>query len=208
MRVNYIVKEIPKSDTHDYLKNIHYAKRVPPIQYAYGLFRDEVLVGVVTYAPPASPQVARSLVRAPFEKLVLELNRLCLKDNLKNESSILVGRSLTLLPKAKLIVSYADSAQGHVGYVYQACNFIYIGAYTSHDSEYIIDGVKVHPRSLAARGITAPAAWAKKHGIEICKPQPKYKYVYLVGDKKQKKIMLRLSKISALPYPKEAKSCA
>ena len=39
----------------------------------------------------------------------------------------LVGRSLRLLPKPSVVVSYADTAQGHVGYVYQAANFIYTG---------------------------------------------------------------------------------
>lgn len=200
--MGYEVKEIDKKLTHDYLLNIHYAKRIPQIVHSYGLFRDDELVGVVTYGFPPSPQVARSLVRSPFEKLVLELNRLCLKDNLKNEASMLVGRSLKLLPKAKMIVSYADSAQSHKGYVYQACNFIYVGAQKSHDFEYIIDGKKVHAKTLADRGITAPAKWAKENGIERVAPQEKHKYIYLVGDRRQVKALKGLLKPTPTEYPK------
>jgi hypothetical protein len=59
--------------------------------------------------------------------LVLELNRLVLKYNKKNEASMLVGKSIKLLPKPKIIISYADISQNHIGYIYQATNFIYTG---------------------------------------------------------------------------------
>ena len=59
--------------------------------------------------------------------LVIELNRLVLKNNKKNEASRLIGASFKLLPKPKIIVSYADTQQNHLGVVYQATNFLFTG---------------------------------------------------------------------------------
>lgn len=59
--------------------------------------------------------------------MVLELNRLWVDDRLpRNTESWFVARSLRLLPP-RIIVSYADLAQGHSGYVYRALNFDYAG---------------------------------------------------------------------------------
>jgi len=64
-----------------------------------------------------------------YRKNVIELNRSVLKYNRKNEASYLIGRSLRLLAKEKdyIVVSYADTAQGHTGYVYQATNWLFTG---------------------------------------------------------------------------------
>jgi hypothetical protein len=62
-----------------------------------------------------------------YKKQVIELNRLCLRYNRKNEASFLVAKSLSLLPKPKIVVSYADTAQGHQGVIYQATNFLFTG---------------------------------------------------------------------------------
>src|SRR6478752_4942751 len=59
--------------------------------------------------------------------MIFELNRLCLLNNKPNEASYLVAKFLCLLSKNLVIISYADSSQGHIGVVYQACNFKYYG---------------------------------------------------------------------------------
>jgi hypothetical protein len=66
--------------------------------------------------------VARGICGKEQESIVVELNRLCLLDNDKNQASFLVANSMKLLPKPTIVISYADTGQGHVGYVYQACN--------------------------------------------------------------------------------------
>ena len=107
---------------------IHYARRMPCIQYAYGLFQDSELIGVVTYGQPASPSVCKGIAGEENRHRVLELNRLVILPNSPpNSASFLVAHSLKLLPKDMFIVSYADSAWGHKGYVYQATNWLYTG---------------------------------------------------------------------------------
>lgn len=120
--LTYNIKQISHEDSLPFILNIHYAKAVPSISYAYGLFRQDILVGVCTYGTPFSPGL-----RDILPNQILELNRLVLKDNLKNEASRLISASLKLLPKNKIIISFADPSQGHIGTVYKACNFEYYG---------------------------------------------------------------------------------
>ena len=48
----YFVRQINHQDTIHFILNIHYAKRLPSISYAYGLFEEAELVGVITYGSP------------------------------------------------------------------------------------------------------------------------------------------------------------
>ena len=52
----YQVRPVTRADCAPFILGIHYARRWPSISYAYGLFRDDELAGVVTYGtPPSSP---------------------------------------------------------------------------------------------------------------------------------------------------------
>ena len=193
------VERITKAQALPFVLEIHYAKRFPVHQHIFGLFEEDSLVGCVLYGPPSSPQVARSVISG-FP--VLELNRLVITTATPNAASFLVGRSLRSLPKPSVVVSYADGMMGHVGYIYQATNFLFCGSAKSHDNYYKVDGKLVHPRTLASQGITAPVQWAKENNIEVVKPSPKNRYVYLVGNKYQISDMRNALKWPILPYPK------
>ena len=54
MNKKWEVFAIPFDTTHTWLLNKHYAKRIPSIVYAYGVFVDHVMQGVITYGIPAS----------------------------------------------------------------------------------------------------------------------------------------------------------
>ena len=116
-----IVKRITYEDTKPFILGIHYARRMPCVQYAYGLFDNDNLIGVCTYGQPASPSLCKGIAGEENRHNVLELNRLVLlpNQNGNNHASFLVGKSLKLLPKGLFIVSYADwGGWGHVGYIY------------------------------------------------------------------------------------------
>ena len=194
---------IPGKKAHPWLLKKHYARRVPPIKYAFAIVRDEEIQGVVTYGPPASPQVAKSSVGEENRLLVIELNRLCVETDINNAASILVGHSLRLLPAGLIVVSYADTKMGHVGYIYQATNFKYCGAARAHDSEYIVNGAAVHPRTLASQGITSPVKWAKDNNIKTRGAMLKHKYVFFTGGKSDRKRLSKILKWKTLDkYPK------
>lgn len=73
------VEQIPFERTKPFILGIHYARRMPCIQYAFGLFYGNELAGVVTYGQPASPNLCRGIAGEANRKRVLELNRLCFK---------------------------------------------------------------------------------------------------------------------------------
>ena len=167
------VKKIDRKDTLDYILNIHYAKRVPSISYSFGLFDDNELIGIVTYGSPASPSLCKGVCGEQYRKEVIELNRLVLKYNRKNEASFLVGNSLKMLPKPKIVVSYADTDQGHLWYVYQATNWLYTGATKPRTDIASKDG-KHSRHHLGDR--TNRVFRSSKH-----------RYIYFVADKRKKK---------------------
>jgi hypothetical protein len=196
------VQQIPVKEAEPWILVKHYAKRMPCVQYAFGLFEDNVLQGIVTYSPPPAPAIKQAIFGGEMQDIVFELNRLCIDTPMRNAASILVGRSLEMMPKPSCVVSYADGGQGHVGYIYQATNFLFIGAVTAHDCEFEINGVKTHGRALTDRGITNHIEWAKDNGVKMIKPMPKNRYVYFCGSKGQKKTMRKKLAYHAEPYPK------
>lgn len=127
MDLIYVVKQIEYKDTKDLILNVHYAHRMPSISYAYGLFKNNELVGVCTYGKPASPSLCVGVAGVENKSIVWELNRLVLKDNIPNLASFFVCKTLKMLPRPMIIVSYADTAQNHQGIIYQASNFMFTG---------------------------------------------------------------------------------
>tara|TARA_R100000234_G_C4996401_1_gene178171 strand:+ start:233 stop:838 length:606 start_codon:yes stop_codon:yes gene_type:complete len=185
----YTVKQIQYKDTKDLILNVHYAKRMPSISYAYGLFEDGEMVGLVSYGSPASPFLCKGIMGEEHKSKVIELNRLVLYNNKKNEASYLVSNSLKLLPKPKCVVSYADTKEGHTGYIYQACNFMFTG--TSK------------PRTdMAAKN----GAHSRHHSGDRTKRvdrSAKHRYIIFTGNKKEKKFMQSILKYTIQDYPKK-----
>ena len=116
------VLPIKSEETYPWLLQKHYAKRIPQIMFAFGLYEESILIGICTFGIPASPALCMGICGKEYADKVLELNRVCLLENGKNQASYLVSNAIKLLPKPSIVVSYADTNHGHVGYVYQATN--------------------------------------------------------------------------------------
>jgi len=177
------VRRIRSEDAVPFIENIHYSRKVPNITDAFGLFLNGELIGVVTYGIPASPNLCSGLAGKENTDRVKELNRLVIKPQFngggKNYASYLVSHSLKMLDNGTFVVSYADTAWSHVGYVYQACNFLYTGLSAKRVDFYMPDGK--HPRSAMRNGSNE----LRLHQTR----SRKHRYIYLVGDKRTKKIM-------------------
>lgn len=172
------VRRITYEETKSLILKIHYARRMPQIQYAFGLFIEDELAGIVTYGQPASPSLCKGIAGEKNRKSVLELNRLVMlpKFNGGNYASMLVGKSLKMLPERTFVVSYADvGGWGHVGYIYQATNWLFTGTTKPRTDKYSESG---HSRHYG-QGETKRQIRTAKH-----------RYVYLVGNKRQKREML------------------
>ena len=185
------VEQITYEQTKPFILGIHYARRMPCVQYAFGLFDDGVLIGVVTYGQPASPSLCKGVAGDENRKKVLELNRLVIlpERNNSNCASYLVGNSLKMLPNERYVVSYADvGGWGHVGYVYQATNWLYTGLTKPRTDKYSESG---HSRHYAKDETRRQYRTAK------------HRYIYLVGDRRTKRNMMKQLKYKIIDeYPK------
>jgi hypothetical protein len=194
------VLPIKNEEAYPWLLEKHYAKRIPQIMFAFGLYEDGQIVGVVTYGMPASPSLCMGICGKEYSDKVLELNRLCLMDNYKNQSSFLIANSMKLLPKPSIVVSYADTEHGHVGYVYQATNFLYTGL-SAIRVDWQIKGLEdKHARHM---GKTLEQI-KLDHGDNFYYKERsrKHRYIYFHGTKTDKKILLSKLNYEIKPYPK------
>lgn len=199
------VMPIQTYEVEPWLLQKHYAKRMPSVSYAFGLYDNGNLVGVVTYGTPSSSPLRDGIAGPENAEYVLELNRLCIQSTNKNAASMLVGRSLQMLPKPSIIVSYADTAQEHVGYVYQACNFIYTGL-SAKRTDWKIKGMEqLHGQTVAdmSRGCEGSRSefMRQKFGDDFYLEDRarKHRYIYVTGKNKAIKAAIRYKQE---PYPK------
>lgn len=189
--------EVGPSKAKTLLGLYHYKRSMPgTTEHCFAMFDGGGrIIGACLFGQPATPQVAVSVAAESHRKVVVELTRLVLDGRLTKRSGLasqLVGFALRSLPRPRIVVSYADSAEGHVGIVYRATNFRYFGTSVSHDSLYDVPGEGlVHPRTLHHRGINDPTRWAKEHGYATVPPKPKHRYVYAVGSRTQRKHIWR-----------------
>jgi hypothetical protein len=169
----YKVLSIKPEETYEWLKYKHYAKRIPSISYSYGLYKKNELVGVLTIGKPASNSLCIGVCGEENSEYVYELNRLCVNDGLeRNTLSFFVGCVLRRINNTEnmILVSYSDTGMNHVGYIYQATNWIYTG--------------ETKPRTDMA----SPTGGHSRHGNDPSKRQyrtAKHRYVQFLGRKKK-----------------------
>ena len=187
------VVPIDRSVAKPFIEAIHYSRVYPSnIVYSFGLYEGGALEGVVTYGIPASPNLVEGLAGKENKDRVLELNRLAIRPGLngENRASYLVSHSLRQLPNETYVVSYADTGWTHIGYVYQACNFLYTGLSAKRVDRF---SNGKHPRTHSD---TNPSDIHQTRN-------PKHRYIYLVGDKRTKRKMRKALRYKVYDkYPK------
>ena len=205
IKSKYLVWSIPNEEVKEWLLYKHYAKRLPPIEYCFGLFCSGILQGVITYGTPPSSNLRESF--GDKYKLI-ELNRLCVNEGLeKNVLSFFVSGSLKKLPAPLIIVSYADTAQNHHGYIYQATNFIYTGL-SAKRTDWKLKGMEhLHGATIGdmSRGKENRAQYMRdKYGDDFYLEDRsrKHRYFYFIGNKIEVIEMLKLLPYKREPYPK------
>ena len=158
------------------------------ISYAFGLYKNGKMQGVCTFGKPASPWLCLGVCGPQHSQSVYELNRLCVSDQTPNILSWFVAECLRELPPM-IVVSYADTKQGHVGYIYQATNWIYTGFTKERTDIGTAEGKH-------SRHYDASADHPRKHRSS------KHRYIYLIGSKTQRKRWRKALKYAEEPYPK------
>ena len=203
------VKAISREATKPFLLDIHYAGRMCSISYAFGLFRGDVLEGVITYGTPPSATLRKGVAGEEFLGNVLELNRLCLRNNVKGDASFLIAHSLRLLRGDFIVVSFADTSMGHVGTVYQASNFSYRGL-SAKRTDWAVRGKEhLHGQTIADefRGCEGRRSdlMREKYGSDFySKPRPrKHRYIRTIGSRSFVKRANLAIKYKIEPFPKK-----
>lgn len=189
----------------------HYSKCVPVNPIGYNVYNDnEEWCGVVLYGSGANNEIGRAynLVQGA----VLELVRVALNGK-QEQTSKAVSMSLKQLkkdvPQCRLVVSYADCDQHHLGTIYQATNWIYTGTMMQNktDSSWVIKGKRYHGRVISdwvksrggLRGLTREQFLKKYYDEDAYQYVTQGKRKYLMPlDKAMRKQIQPLSK----PYPK------
>jgi len=204
--INFTVKSIDNFQCKDWLIHKHYAKRIPPISYAFGLFDEfNILQGVITYGTPVSSTL-RDLWQNKYK--LIELNRLVVNEGLgKNVLSYFVSQSFQLLPKPHVLVSYADTSKNHHGYIYQATNWIYTGLSIPF-KDIAVKGLENQHHSTIEDLVRGKEnrmdALKEMFGDRLYyveRPQ-KHRYFYFIGNKKETKDMLKMLPYEKQTYPK------
>jgi hypothetical protein len=136
---------------------------------------------------------------------VYELNRLWVSDDVpKNGESYLIANSIKRLDK-EIIVSFADTSQSHVGYVYQATNFLYCGL-SAKFRDPKVKGMENMHHATYAHGMTMKQV-KEKYGEEnvyyVERPR-KHRYIFFNANKRRKKELRALLRYKVLPYPKQS----
>jgi hypothetical protein len=178
--------------------NFHYAKAIPVNPTGFSVFYDtNEFCGVIIFSIGANPNLG-----LPYnlkQGQVIELTRVAL-----NSKQIITSKCLSLslslikkqLPLVKLIVSFADQNQNHIGIIYQATNWYYTGIGKS-TPKYLVNGKWVHQRQFGSLGYSIKQNSIDKK-IETKIGLDKYRYIYPLT-----KELIPLCKSLSKPYPKK-----
>ena len=128
----------------------------------------------------------------------------------RNTESKLISSSLKMLPpEIKVVLSFADESMGHCGIIYQATNWYYCGKNKGGKMLENENGLRLHPRLIEIYRKRHPElrqASAQEIrqllAVHEVTGGAKYRYVYLRGDKREKRKMYQQIKDRILPYPK------
>lgn len=183
----------------------HYSHAWPVSNFAnFGAFVGKRLVGVVTYGYGANPNTWKSVPGCEKSRHLVELTRLWIADSAPPfVESRTIAASIRQLRKSstdcRVLVSYADPAAGHVGVVYQAMNWVYVGQMAESEKLLMADGTMLHKRGAFDRFGTddAKRLQSVSPGIQPVVVPGKHKYLYALDRSLSGKI-----KMLAKPYPR------
>ena len=203
---NYKVVPIEKREAEPWVLKKHYAKRLPVIIRAFGLFREIDLIGVCTFgnAPTKGMNEGKIIFGISLPVPVTELNRLVTDDGLpKNILTYFVSRCLGFLGCPLCVVSYADPNAGHHGYIYQALGWIYTGESPTTPTWCDPSGQIRHDRHIFDKDKGRTYEQLIRDGWTHTSDElPKHRYLKFLGNKREVRAMYKNLKLPIFPYPK------
>ena len=186
----------------------HYSRSVPAGKLVkIGVWESGRFIGVVMFGRGASINLGTKYGLGQDQ--VAELVRIALRDHITPVSRIMaiaIRMFAKAQPGIRLIVSFADPMQGHVGGVYQAAGWVYSGETESQQGKFfVVHGVRRHGKSLhSIYGVGGQRLeWLRANvdpNATVAPSIPKHRYLMPL-DAAMKRQVATLAK----PYPKRAK---
>lgn len=181
----------------------HYSGTMPPIKTVrMGVWWDGVFKGAVIFSRPCRNQ---HLMFGLAPQEVCELGRVALDRHEGFHVTEVVARAIRMLkqrcPDLRLIVSFADPAEGHVGRIYQAGNWIYTGE-SAAARMLVHQGKKLHRRHYTGATFDNPRAKPPPGSVWVPVPG-KHRYLMPL-DRRMRRAVEPLRK----PYPRPADALA
>ena len=228
------IREISSAVAKEIIVKKHYTHAWTACRYALGIFyrTDESnavgdnhkLIGCLVYGFPVGARASTSVCEGLTKDNILELTRLYCDDGYgSNIESFALGQSFKWFREndkaIKVLISYADNGQEHLGGIYQATNWIYQGTSTSialmpnYGISLSDNPFKwIHSRTVYSMwGSSNVEHLRKEIGKDGYKcfwrrvESGKHRYIQVLGeDKKEKKDLIKKLKHPTLPYPKSA----
>jgi hypothetical protein len=224
---------IAKSIAKDIIVKKHYTHAWTAARYCLGIyykednnttFNGDKLIGVIVYGFPVGAKAPTSVCDDLTKDNVLELTRLYCDDGYgSNIESYALGQSFRWLKEndkdIKVLISYADNGQEHLGGIYQATNWIYQGLSTdialmpNFGISLQKDPYKwIHSRTVYSMWGSNNLEHLKreigKNGYtEFWRREepPKHRYIQILAkDKKEKRNLISRLKHPIQSYPKNA----
>jgi hypothetical protein len=182
----------------------HYLHRKAPCSAAFGLFNEtNQLMGVVMYGTPSSSSLRQGIAGKEESNNVVELTRLWVSDDApKNGESFLIGRSLSKAGK-EIVVSFADTAQNHLGIVYQATNWLYTGL-SAKRTDWTVEGIDKHGHTWADKYTSQQMREIFGDKFKLVPRSRKHRYIFINAKGKRKKEIMNKLLYPITNYPKVA----
>ena len=183
--------------------NFHYAKSVPAgRKMSFAIFEEQKFIGVIIFSCGANNNIGKPFNLRQGE--CIELTRVALANH-KNPVTYYLSRCIKLIkihsPAVKMIVSYADfENQHHLGKIYQANNWIYLGVIRNSDTQYFYKGKWTHVRTI--QGYPPIQRAMLKKTLPQRKNSDKFKYIYPMT-----KTLMKEWRKKGNPYPKILTEC-
>lgn len=180
----------------------HYSGSLPtPKRLMIGVWEDDQYIGAVIYSRGAS-----SSLGSPYgldQTETCELTRVALADHETPVTRIMSISRKLLTRKCgglRLVISFADPEQDHIGTIYQADNWYYLGKSDSSKKYRAPNGKVYHSRQVSKKGWNyqygEPRRVWKPSQCDVIELDGKHRYGYVLDDD----IRHRLESL-AKPYP-------
>jgi hypothetical protein len=152
----------------------HYSKSLPSGKLIkIGVWENSAFIGAVIYSRGANNHLLSPYGLEQTDGC--ELARVALSRHLTAVTKI-ISVSLKMLKKAnaglKLVVSFADSRQGHEGKIYQAGNWVYAGSVKS-SPDFYVNGRWQHQRNMHS-------LYGTIKGLKVPRRDGGYRHRYLM----------------------------